>query len=468
MALRYAEFGFSVIPLAPRQKLPLLSSWAPHQTRCATEEEINGWFEQWPSANIGIVCGAVSGGLAVIDIDGADNPWPGAGHELPMGAAVSLTGGGGRQHFLRIPQGVDIGNSVGKLGLKVDIRGNGGYVVAPPSIHPLTGQAYQWAVPLDGPAAELPEIPDWVLALLRRNQGGKAKADGDAGDEATEFARLLSGVEEGQRNDAAARLAGHYMGKGLDRSEVEIILQGWNAKNRPPMTDKEVLAVIDSIGKRELLKRQNAIPAADAEITDDQRQVWLEEVSEQIGIPITATYRIEGDEPQFEMHAADQKVVLPLDDLQSAAAFSKAMMRIANRMPTINRKKYSDVVNKLLASAKRVYGAEDTTLRGQVAGWLESYLDVRPPVEPGEGLTFDAPVRMDGGVWISARKFYQYCRRQFDYRDDARRFSQDLTRFGFMFKFHWVVLKTGQKKSVRLYRVPSEFVVSPKSKEGQE
>jgi len=467
MALRYAELGYSVIPLAPKAKLPLLSSWAPYQERRATPEEIDGWFEQWPSANIAIVCGAVSGGLVVIDVDGAGNPWPGTTGELPA-AAVSLTGGGGRQFFMRIPEGTDLGNSVGNLAARVDIRANGGYVVAPPSIHPLTNQEYRWAIPLTCPAPELPLIPEWVLAILRRNRDTQTRGEATPEDKAGAFAQLLAGVDEGARNDAAARLAGHYFGKGLERTEVDVILRDWNAKNRPPMADKELVAVIESIGKRELLKREGAIPASDAEVTDDQRQVWLEEVSEEIGIPITAAYRIEGDEPQFEMHAADQKVVIPLDKLQSAAEFSKAMMRIANRLPAVNRKKYAQIVNKLLASAKRIYGAEDTTLRGQVSGWLEAYLEVRPPTEPGEGLTFDAPVRMDGGVWISARKFYQYCRRQFDYRDDARRFSQDLTRFGFMFKRQWIRLKTGgPRQQVRMYQVPAGFVVSRKNEESE-
>ncbi len=93
-------------------------------------------------------------------------------------------------------------------------------------------------------------------------------------------------------------------------------------------------------------------------------------------------------------------------------------------------------------------------------------MELRPPTEPGEGLTFDAPVRMDGGVWISARKFYQYCRRQFDYRDRPERFSQDLTRFGFLFKRQRIRLKTGQEKQVRAYRIPAGFVISQKNDAG--
>ncbi len=334
-ALRYADLGYSVIPLMPRAKMPLLSSWAPHQERRATPEEIDGWFEQWPNANIGIVCGAVSGGLFVIDVDGAENAWPGALNDQLPASAISLTGGGGRQFFMRLPAGMDLKNSAGKLAVRVDTKTDGGYVVAPPSIHPLTGQEYRWAIPLECSASELPEVPAWVLAILQRNRETRTRHSAD--DAAAEFALLLAGVDEGQRNDAAARLAGHYLGKGLERGEVDVILHDWNARNRPPMADKELSAVIDSIGKRELLKREGAVPACDAEVTDEQRQVWLEEVSKEIGIPITAAYRIEGDEPMFEMHAADQKVVMLLDKLQSSAEFSKAMLRIANRLPAVNR-----------------------------------------------------------------------------------------------------------------------------------
>src|SRR5208283_1341263 len=124
--------------------------------------------------------------------------------------------------------------------------------------------------------------------------------------------------------------------------------------------------------------------------------------------------------------------------------------------------------NILMAASKRIYGAEDTTLRGQVSGWLETYMEIRPPVEPGEGVTFDTPLKIDGEVWISARKFHQYCRRQFDYREDARRFCQELTRFGFIWKRHWVQIKTGQRRQPRLYRVPAEFVVSQKCDEARQ
>ena len=458
-ALRYAELDLSVIPLVPKDKRPLLSSWAAYQHRRATAKEIDSWFEKWPNANVGIVCGAVSGGLAVIDVDGSDNPWPGPAGELPMGAAVSQTGGGGRQYFLRIPDGVDLGNSVGKLAPKVDIRGNGGYVVAPPSIHPLTGQAYQWAVPLDGPVADLPEIPAWVVQALQETRAKASRSDD------TEFEQLLTGVDEGARNDAAARLAGHYFAKGLTRGEVDMMLATWNANNRPPMPEKELAAVIDSIGKRQLLKEQNAVPASEEDITDEQRQVWLEEVSEAIGIPITAIHRIEGDDPQVEMHTTDHKVSMPLDKLASYAEFTKAMMRAANRVPQVKQKEYRGVLAKLLAAAKRVSGTDEATLKGQLVGWLEAYLESRAPAEAGEGVAFDSPLLREDGLWIVPRKFYQYCARAFNYREDGRRFSQELTRFGFAEKVIKVRLCTGQGKAVRMRRVPGEFVISPKSED---
>src|SRR5262249_47888101 len=66
-ALAYQKKLFSVIPIAARDKKPLVG-WEAYQTRRATEEEIKAWLAKWPDANIGIVTGPISG-LIVVDLD---------------------------------------------------------------------------------------------------------------------------------------------------------------------------------------------------------------------------------------------------------------------------------------------------------------------------------------------------------------------------------------------------------------
>jgi hypothetical protein len=66
-ALQFARYHWSVIPMRARDKRPLIK-WLEYQQRLATEDEINEWYQLWPSANVGIVTGAISG-LVVLDID---------------------------------------------------------------------------------------------------------------------------------------------------------------------------------------------------------------------------------------------------------------------------------------------------------------------------------------------------------------------------------------------------------------
>jgi hypothetical protein len=120
----------------------------PHGVKDATTDEaiIRRWWTQWPDANIGIATGAISN-LVVLDID----PRHGGNESLEqwktqygtdfLNTLTSCTGGGGL-HLLYSHPGVPIKNRVG-IAPGIDIRGDGGYIVAPPSLH-ISGQRYTW------------------------------------------------------------------------------------------------------------------------------------------------------------------------------------------------------------------------------------------------------------------------------------------------------------------------------------
>ncbi|HXQ42246.1 MAG TPA: bifunctional DNA primase/polymerase, partial [Candidatus Udaeobacter sp.] len=135
-ASAYLRRGWSVIPIQPKSKLPA-TSWAPFQQRLPTEQELAGWFDRWPDMNIGIVTGAVSG-LVVLDVD------PRHGGEASLRQLEEAygrlaetieaeTGGGGRHLYLQMPPRL-LRNKAG-LAAGVDVRADGGIVVAPPSVH---------------------------------------------------------------------------------------------------------------------------------------------------------------------------------------------------------------------------------------------------------------------------------------------------------------------------------------------
>lgn len=244
-AERYLALGWSVIPLG-RDKRPLIR-WEAYQHRTPTPEELADWRRRYRGANIGIVTGAVSG-LVVLDEDGPDAQESLRGRVLPP-TPTARTGKGYHRYF-RHP-GRPVPNAV-RILPGLDVRGDGGYVMAPPSVHP-SGRRYEWVdglSPWDVPPAPLPE---WLLALLADRA---PRADTKHGHP-PEWRRLVAfGVEEGARNNTIARLAGHLLRRRVDPYVVLELCLAWNqARCRPPLDDAEVVKTVDSIAGRELRRR---------------------------------------------------------------------------------------------------------------------------------------------------------------------------------------------------------------------
>jgi len=243
-ALEYLARGWSVIPVEPRGKRPLVA-WLEFQDRQPTAAEVAGWFGHWPEANLGIVTGVVSG-LAVLDVDaghggaqslvGLEN----AHGPLPRTITVA-TGGGGRHLYFSHPGGV-VHNKVG-LAAGIDLRGDGGCVVAPPSLHP-SGRRYAW-VPGGAPGQErLASLPPWLRQLARPGPGR-------AGHPLTHWReRVRRRTLEGERNNTIASLAGHLFWHGVDAEVVFELLEAWNREHcEPPLPVEEVARVVESIAR---------------------------------------------------------------------------------------------------------------------------------------------------------------------------------------------------------------------------
>jgi hypothetical protein len=155
-ALNYAAQDYHVLPLRPREKIPLTTHGLDDATRDALT--IETWWARWPEANVGIRTGPI----VVIDEDRAGALQELAatlGHELPRTRTART--GVGRHYYFTQPNGFRVRNTAGKLAPGIDTRGDGGYVVAPPSVHP-SGAAYEWEDESD-PAP----LPHWIADLLR-------------------------------------------------------------------------------------------------------------------------------------------------------------------------------------------------------------------------------------------------------------------------------------------------------------
>lgn len=250
-ALAYAERGWSVIPVAPKDKMPLVA-WAEFQTRRATGAEIRRWFERWKRANVGIVTGAVSG-LVVLDVDprhGGDDALFGIERDsgpLPE-TPEAITGGGGRHIYFRHPGGI-VRNMVG-LAPGIDLRGDGGMIVAPPSVHP-SGRRYAWEVSHHPDDTAPAPAPGWLLDRVR----GHDRPIGHTAGYWRAFVR--DGVAEGARNNAIASLSGHLLWHGVDPAVVGDLMLCWNAMRcRPPLDDDEVTQTVASISRLHLREQR--------------------------------------------------------------------------------------------------------------------------------------------------------------------------------------------------------------------
>jgi hypothetical protein len=254
-ALAYAARGWRVFPIyecratgtqcscgnrkcSSPGKHPRTKTGLKEATLDATQ--IRAWWRQWPGANVGIATGE---GLLVVDID----PRHGGSESLDalrdeLGAwpdtVEALTGGGGRHIYFAAPEGQTVKNSAGLLGAGLDVRGDGGYVVAAPSNH-ATGGAYSWEAssdPTDGvPLAEIPAA--WLARVA------SPKRDTSAGPAAPSDAVVV----EGGRNNALFSLGRTLRAKGLDAGLILATLTAHNAAACvPPLDEAEVATIARS------------------------------------------------------------------------------------------------------------------------------------------------------------------------------------------------------------------------------
>lgn len=211
-ALELAACGFAVFPLKPKSKTPLTA----HGFKDATTDEtkVRAWWAATPDANIGIATGEVSGGLVVIDVDiddqnGKDGyrslvEWQNVHGSLPITLSAQ-TGRGGIHYFYRSPKAL---KNTANPEKSIDIRADGGYVVAPPSVHP-NGRKYCWLIPLCPQA--IATVDDNTLAfigsLYERKKRGRPRGS-------------TNRVKKGGRNNALISFVGEMQGLGLDDSTI--------------------------------------------------------------------------------------------------------------------------------------------------------------------------------------------------------------------------------------------------------
>lgn len=218
------RMGWSVLPLRPRDKRPAITTWTEYQRHAPDPAEVERWAAK--GCNVGVVTGAVSG-LLVLDLDNAAAVAEVEARGIP--ATVKVATAKGLHCYFRHPGG-RVKNRAG-LFTGADIRSDGGFVVAPGSIHP-TGALYSWIASPDH--VVVADAPEWLLGALSspvqqaaperppvRSQplSGDCTAYGRAAleREVDAVRRAPNGRQEMTLNAAGLKLGGLVAGKELSR-----------------------------------------------------------------------------------------------------------------------------------------------------------------------------------------------------------------------------------------------------------
>ena len=249
-AISYAEKGWAVLPLhtvingkCSCGKDNCQSAGKHPQTlnglKSATTDKdtINTWFKHWPKANIGIATGAISG-IGVIDID------PKHGGEdsvdiltlkygkLPE-TVEAITQSNGRHIIFQYEEGFR--TTAGKLGRGIDTRGDGGYIVASPSVG-LQGE-YHWEASSDPDNTPICKAPAWVLQLLNDKR---------------ELEFVADKLGPGLRNAYLCSIGGTLRTRGVSYKGIIACLHAENLERcSPPLSDIEVFQIAKSMMRYE-------------------------------------------------------------------------------------------------------------------------------------------------------------------------------------------------------------------------
>lgn len=448
-ALRYQAMGLNVVPLhsvgadglctcgSPRcgkpGKHPRVK-WRSLQDAPMTRGQIEQFWHDRPDSNIGIITGEASD-LAVLDIDGAKGleSLANAGlpvDELPVAPTV-VSGGGGLHLYYRMSESA---RTRGKALPGVDVRAEGGLVVAPPSMHS-SGRPYRWQ---EGRSLEDLDPADFDFGLLSAPPSKRRRR-------APWYEQMLVGVGEGVRNDAAARLAGRYVGLGLSEAETTLILQAWNLRNEPPLPESEIKQVVASIARRD---------QTDAEST-------LRRVSQILKLELLGVRRISGDSPRYILDFAEGEVRLSGEQLLSPRGFQLAVMQGTNQLirkfgertsPTHQR-----LASMVLSLAEQVDAGEEATEFGELFMLVQDLLTSAATLpQLADGSVPDRGMFVsDGRAWFSLPDLTQRAAQRWGSRRPIAATAQTLKAMGLERRTFDVTAETKRTMwGVPLSRVP--------------
>lgn len=186
-AIYYASIGWHIFPLRPRTKEPFAELGVYNATN--NVDQIIDWWARWPFANIGLHCGG--SGLLGLDLDAYKDTFNGSGFlaRSDEETITNLTGSGGTHLIYAMPEATRYSNATGTLPPGIDVRGWGGYLVIPPSVHP-NGTPYRWEVGY-GPQEVAPLMLPYSLRSILDTAKAHHRISGPSNIEAVQLAQVI-------------------------------------------------------------------------------------------------------------------------------------------------------------------------------------------------------------------------------------------------------------------------------------
>ena len=252
LALAYYDEGLSVVPLLRQSKKPpaFLGGWHQYKTERPDRDTVESWFKNRDDLVVALICGE----FLVVD---ADTPEAMSWVEtnLPTSPFKVITGKG-MHYYYNNPQNYTTFATKRMndtpIERHIDIRGEGGLIIAPYNKH-ANGTIYKPVTIAEWDIYDVNDLPDfteteWVQITGNKKQNGSSPTAPIS----------LNGVNEGSRNDQAARLAGYLISKNINIDFCKFFLQSWNSQNQPPLPNNEVISVVENVKKTHDRKNQRA------------------------------------------------------------------------------------------------------------------------------------------------------------------------------------------------------------------
>lgn len=469
-ALSYLDRGWSVVPVQAGGKTALVK-WKDYQERRPTPDEIRQWWTQWPDANIAVITGSISG-LIVLDVDGDEGAGSLKDKEIPPTRQARTVKG--THHYYRHPGGY-IASGVRFLpGL--DLRGDGGYVVAPPS-RGRGGKLYEWVI-----TDVLADPPQWLLTVIEQQRSSlRDEINTPSPEQPDWYQEALKGVEEGRRNSTATQLVGRWLGLGLAADETWVLLDWWNNKNAVPLKESELRRTLTSIATREQKKHvEQNIKESTEQKDKDAEKAAIETVrktdpasacqmaSQQLGIEIKQIIRWRKEPPSFTLVLPTMQInVFNLDDITMASRFRRTINSyVSVILPVFKAKEWRPIADLLVRSMEDQDVGAEGTVDGAVLESLLLYLKDQQPCE-GEDAEPGRPFWYRGSLYIHAQSWRQHLRRAVGDFDTRQNLAVVMRRLGctYMMLRH---KQDGKWSTERVWMMADGIVRRMKTEAGEE